>query len=205
MERGQLTDIRPSLWQTDTAIAKNSWGYTDNNDFKSPVDLVCNLVDIVSKNGCLLLNVGPKADGTITQQEQEILLEIGKWLKCNGEAIYGTTHWKIFGEGPTQIASGAFTDVHRQAFTQEDIRFTYKNGILYAFVMKYPQDGAIEIKQCRLVGVAARSGDYDITAISVLGYPDAAVTFQRDNESLKIQIKGQIDTPYPVCLKIQID
>ena len=205
VERGQLTDIRPSLWQTDTAIAKNSWGYTDNNDFKSPVDLVCNLVDIVSKNGCLLLNVGPKADGTITQQEQEILLEIGKWLKCNGEAIYGTTHWKIFGEGPTQIASGAFTDVHRQAFTQEDIRFTYKNGILYAFVMQYPQDGAIEIKQCRLVGVAARSGDYDITAISVLGYPDAAVTFQRDNESLKIQIKGQIDTPYPVCLKIQID
>jgi len=115
-ERGQHAGISPKLWQNDTAMAKNSWGYMENNEFKNPVDIICDLVDIVSKNGCLLLNVGPKADGTITEQEQNILLNIGKWLGINGEGIYDTTYWRVFGEGPTEIPEGAFKDVDRNPF-----------------------------------------------------------------------------------------
>jgi alpha-L-fucosidase len=115
-ERGHHAGISPKLWQNDTAMAKNSWGYMENNEFKNPVDIICDLVDIVSKNGCLLLNVGPKADGTITEQEQNILLNIGKWLGINGEGIYDTTYWRVFGEGPTEIPEGAFKDVDRNPF-----------------------------------------------------------------------------------------
>ena len=78
VERGQFADVKPYIWQTDTAIALNSWGYTENNDYRGARDLICDLVDIVSKNGRLLLNVGPKADGTISEEEAGILREIGK-------------------------------------------------------------------------------------------------------------------------------
>ena len=87
VERGQFADVKPYLWQTDTAIALNSWCYTENNQFKNPADLICDLVDIVSKNGRMLLNVGPKSDGTISEQDQHVLKEIGSWLKVNGKAI----------------------------------------------------------------------------------------------------------------------
>ena len=78
------------FWQTDTAVSKSSWGYTENQQYKQPGRLIDDLVDIVSKNGCLLLNVGPRRDGTIPDEDQAILREIGKWLKLNGEAIYGS-------------------------------------------------------------------------------------------------------------------
>ena len=81
IERGQLPAINPRPWQNDTAIAKNSWGYTEGNHFKTPYELICNLIDVVSKNGCLMLNVGPKADGTICDEEAHALREIGKWMK----------------------------------------------------------------------------------------------------------------------------
>ena len=206
VERGQLENIRPDLWQTDTAIAKNSWGYTENNDFKNPVDIVCDLVDIVSKNGCLLLNVGPKSDGTITDEETDILLKIGDWLKVNGEAIYSSTYWQIYGEGPTKIAEGAFTDVNRSGFTSEDIRFTYKDGVLYAFVMRFPTDGVVKIKSYKKAEEKQPgTGEFDILGISVLGHEDANVTFEKTLDALEIKVDKEIDTEYPVCLKIVID
>ena len=88
IERGQFADTQPFFWQTDTAIAKNSWCYTENNDFKKAKDILCDLVDIVSKNGTLLLNVGPKADGSFSEEDRQVLTEIGQWMQINGEAIY---------------------------------------------------------------------------------------------------------------------
>ena len=204
VERGQLSQIRPRLWQTDTSIAKNSWGYTENNDFKNPVDIVCDLVDIVSKNGCLLLNVGPKADGTIVEEERDTLLAIGEWMKKNSEGIYGTTYWQIFGEGPTAIEDGAFTDVNRAPFTSDDFRFTYKDGMLYAFVMRFPKDGKILIPSLGTIDPSTHNGDFNIKSVSVLGH-DAKVSFSRTLKGLTAKIEGVADTPYPVCLKMEID
>src|SRR5271168_251857 len=110
IERGQLGEIRPLYWQTDTSVSNKSWGYIKDDTFKSPEFIVHQLIDIVSKNGNLLLNIGPRSDGTIPQEVQEVLLDVGYWLKVNGEAIYGTRAWTTYGEGPTKVAGGSFHD-----------------------------------------------------------------------------------------------
>jgi alpha-L-fucosidase len=138
IERGQSGSLRDLPWQTDTAISQNSWGYVRNHVYKAPKQIIGDLIDIVSKNGCLLLNVGPKPDGTIPEKEAEILREIGRWLAVNGEAIYGTRPWKVYGEGPIEISEGHFTDTARGAFTPHDIRFTTKENVLYALILADP-------------------------------------------------------------------
>ena len=143
LERGQLAAIRPLFWQTDTSVSKNSWGYVEPQNYKTVESLVGDLVDIVSKNGRLLLNIGPRPDGTIPEPEEKMLLEIGQWLAINGEAIYGTRPWAVFGEGPTKVAEGMFTDTKRAAFTGEDIRFTAKGDVLYAIALHWPGDRLI--------------------------------------------------------------
>lgn len=211
IERGQLSGINPRTWQTDTAIAKNSWGYTENNDFKSAKDIVADFVDIVSKNGCMLLNVGPKADGTITEEETAVLKEIGRWLKVNGEGIYGTTYWHQFGEGPTEIPEGHFSDTDRAPFTSEDIRFTYKAGNVYAFVMKAPEDGVVRIKSMAMKdgtgfmgGYVPHDDDYIITGVSLLG-DERPVQFERTLEALQVTLPQGVSSDYPICLKITVD
>ncbi|MCL2057109.1 MAG: alpha-L-fucosidase [Oscillospiraceae bacterium] len=145
IERGKFAGIQPFHWQTCTSIARNSWCWTENNSFKSAKGLVCDLIDIVSKNGVMLLNVGPKADGSISDEETAVLLGIGKWLEVNGEAVYGTGVWRKAGEGPTQTKEGQFTDDTDTAFTPRDIRFTAKGGVLYAAVLEWPEDGKVTV------------------------------------------------------------
>ncbi len=201
IERGQLGDIRPRLWQTDTAIAKNSWCYTENNDFKSPIDIVCDLVDIVSKNGCLLLNVGPKSDGTITEEDRNVLLSIGKWLSVNGECIYNTTYWNTYGEGCTKVPDGAFTDVQREDFTSEDIRFTYRAPYIYATVLSWPKNNKVTIKSLK-----NNSKHFlgHIKNVEILGY-NGPIRIARRDTGLDVIASESIDTEYPVCLKITIE
>jgi len=136
VERGKLPGIRPLAWQTDDAIGNKSWGFTNDNTFKTPQYVITNLIDIVSKNGNLLLNIGPRSDGTITDEETNVLLSTGKWLSVNGEAIYATRPWKIFGEGPTESAKGEFKT--QQPFTEKDIRFTTKGDTLFAITLALP-------------------------------------------------------------------
>ncbi len=138
VERGQLDDLRPYFWQTDTAVATNSWSYVEGLKYKPADSLIYDLVDIVSKNGALLLNIGPRADGTIPDEDQAILRTIGGWLKVHGEAIYGTRPWRTYGEGPTKVESGHFKDGQPWGFTSEDIRFTTKGNVLYATVLSKP-------------------------------------------------------------------
>jgi alpha-L-fucosidase len=139
IERGQSSKIMEMPWQTDTSISKNSWGYVQNHIYKTPGQIIGDLIDIVSKNGCMLLNVGPKSDGTIPVSEAKILREIGNWLATNGEAIYGTRPWKVFGEGPTKIDEGYFTDTSRGDFTSNDKRFTTKGNTLYVLILADPE------------------------------------------------------------------
>lgn len=162
LERGKLAGIRQMSWQTDDAIGNQSWGYAEGNTFKSAQYVITNLIDIVSKNGNLLLNIGPRADGTITEEETQTLLGTGKWLGINGEAIYGTRPWKIFGEGPTESASGSFAD-QKKPFTWQDIRFTTKGDVLYAIALGKPL-GNINIKS---LGTQAANGT--IASVELIG------------------------------------
>ncbi len=136
LERGKLSGIRALAWQTDDAIGNRSWGFTNDNNFKSAQYVITNLIDIVSKNGNLLLNIGPRSDGTITEEETNVLLGTGKWLAVNGEAMYGTRPWKMYGEGPTESASGEFK--MQKPYTSKDIRFTTKGDTLYAITLALP-------------------------------------------------------------------
>ncbi len=146
IERGRMDNIFKYPWQTDTSVGYKSWGYIADEDYKTSNYLIDELIDIVSKNGCLLLNIGPKADGTIPEESQKILMEMGTWLKVNGEAIYDTRPWKIYGEGPTKVSKGHHSEKKNKLSTAEDIRFTQKNGVLYATVLDWPKNNKFVIK-----------------------------------------------------------
>ncbi|HSW51337.1 MAG TPA: alpha-L-fucosidase [Bryobacteraceae bacterium] len=192
VERGQLDAIRPQFWQTDTSISKKSWGYIQDDEFKSPDSIVDDLVDIVSKNGALLLNIGPRADGTIPDEARRILREIGRWLEVNGEAIYGTRPWKTFGEGPTQVVAGSFKDTERAPFTSADFRFTTKGSTLYAIALDWPQDGRLVIQS--LAGEP-------VGRVELLG-AKAGVKWTRAAEGLVVELPSERPCDHAYALRI---
>ena len=197
VERGQLAGIRPIFWQTDTSISKNSWGYVQNQNYKTAGNLVNDLVDIVSKNGALLLNIGPRPDGIIPEPEQKILLEIGQWLTVNGEAIYGTRPWKVYGEGPTEVIEGSFSDTQRTAFTGQDIRFTTKGDTLYAIVLAWPGE-QIVIKS---LGKSLSLWDQKVGSISLLGHT-GQLEWSRDESGLAVKLPDRKPCEHAFVLKI---
>lgn len=200
VERGQFTELKPYFWQTCTAVARNSWCYMPDNDYKTPMEIIRDLVDIVSKNGCMLLNVGPKPDGTIPEKDKETLLAIGDWLKINGKAIYDTTFWRVFGEGPTKIKEGQFTDGVEKAFTSKDIRFTVKGSSLFATILVYPENGVVRIKSLK-----EKSPHFHgiIKDISILGFNEKP-KWERNDEALIVTTK-KVKSLYPVVFNIYID
>jgi alpha-L-fucosidase len=200
IERGQLSESRPLYWQTDTSISNKSWGYIENDSFKSPEDIIHQLVDIVSKNGNLLLNIGPRSDGVIPEQAKHVLLEIGSWLATNGEAIYGTRAWTTFGEGPTTVQQGPFHDSDARPFTAQDFRFTARGRNLYAIEMGWPENGEAFIRTLN----QARLSNHQITSISVLG-SDLKLTFDQREDGLHIHLPAQAAGKYAYSFRIEFD
>jgi len=204
VERGQFAEIKPFIWQTDTAAALNSWGYTENNRYKNSEDIICDLVDIVSKNGRLLLNVGPRADGIIPDGDKKILKEIGEWLKVNGEAIYGSDVWRKYGEGAAKIEEGQFTDGIKKDFTSEDIRFTTKNGYVYATVLKCNETGRYVIKSlAHKKGSTVSQFSGIIKNVELLGY-SGGLSWKITEESLIINVAEKMNIKTPIVFKVTV-
>ena len=196
LERGQLGEIRPLYWQTDTSVSNKSWGYIKDDTFKSPEFVVHQLIDIVSKNGNLLLNIGPRSDGTIPEEVQQVLLDVGIWLNVNGDAIYGTRPWRTYGEGPTKVAAGSFHDTDTAHYTAEDFRFTTKDHALYAIGLAWPTTGEAVIRS-----LAATVGSQSVQSVSLLG-TDAKPTFQQRPDGLHVQLPAQPPAKYAYVLRV---
>ena len=155
------------------------------------------LVDIVSKNGNLLLNFGPKSDGTIPDEIRTTLLDMGAWLKVNGEAIYGTTPWKTFGEGPTQVGP-AFHDTETKPYTAQDFRFTEgKHGLCHWHGL--PADGHAVIHALGLAHV----GDARVAKVELIG-SSAPVAFHQTVDGLELTLPPQPTGKFAYAFHIQV-
>ncbi|MGH9543968.1 MAG: alpha-L-fucosidase [Terriglobales bacterium] len=196
LERGQLADIRPLYWQTDTSVSNKSWGYIRNDTFKSPQFVVQQLIDIVSKNGNLLLNIGPRSDGIIPDEVRQVLRDVGSWLAVNGDAIFGTRPWKIYGEGPTQVAAGSFHDTDTATYTAQDFRFTSKGDALYAIELGWPADGESVIHS---LGTAV--GSQKIASVVLLG-SDARIQSRQEPDGLHLKLPAQAPGKYAYVFRI---
>jgi alpha-L-fucosidase len=201
IERGQLSGIRPLYWQTDTSISNKSWGYIQNDTFKSPQFIVHQLIDIVSKNGNLLLNIGPRSDGTIPDEVQQVLRDVGAWLKVNGDAIYGTRAWKIYGEGPTKVTAGSFHDTDTKPYTAEDFRFTKNRDALYAIELGWPSNREAVIYS---LGRTALGDGAKIGSVVLLG-SDAKLAFEQRPDGLHIHLPEQSPGKYAYSFRIVLN
>lgn len=196
IERGGLAGIRPQPWQTDTSLSNASWGYIEGDTYKGPDVVIHQLADVVSKNGNLLMNVGPRPDGTIPEAAAKTLLAVGAWLRVNSDAIYGTRPWRKFGEGPTQIEEGQFHDSKTKPYTAEDYRFTTKGDTLYAIELGWPKSGEAVIHSLGSV-----PGTLAVASVELLG-SNQPVRFNQKADGLYIQVPAQPTGEYAYVYRI---
>ncbi len=192
LERGVMPGINPAPWQTDTSIG--DWYYNKNWKFRPTSWTIHMLVDIVSKNGNLLLNVVQKPDGSLDPEVEQALQEIAGWIKIHGEAIYGTRPWLVYGEGAVKAKGGHFKEDF--AYTAKDIRFTTKGSALYAIALGWPADGKLVI---RSLARTAEGGP--VTGVKLLGYK-GRVQWTQTDEGLVVTLPAQKLSEYTCAIKV---
>ncbi|TYK67464.1 alpha-L-fucosidase [Colwellia echini] len=201
IERGGMTDIHPHFWQTDTSVSKTSWGYVTNHEYRDANSLVDDMIDIVSKNGSLLLNIGPKPDGTIPDEEVKLLAEIGGWLKLNGEAIYKTRPWIIYGEGETFVPDGKNSndgEKNRKDFNSSDVRFTKNGDTLYATFLAWPGNNS----KVTIKGITPERYSNKIESVTMIGVKDE-LAFKQTDAGLVVTLPIKSPSKYAQVLKIK--
>ena len=178
VERGIPDRMQEKYWQTCTCIG--SWHYDqavyNNNSYKSAAQVVRMLVDIVSKNGNLLLSVPVRSDGTIDEKEQAILADIKAWMDVNGESIYGTRTWKTFGEGPLAEASNPLNSQgfnEGQAYSSRDVRYVQKDGKVYATIMAWPSSEKFTFES---FSITSEYYSGKVTGVELLGHGSVEYT-----------------------------
>jgi alpha-L-fucosidase len=202
IERGVADAIRPEPWQTDTSIG--DWYYRRGQKYMTSGEVIRMLADIVSKNGNLLLNVVQTPEGDLEPDVLGILGGIGKWVALNGEGIYGTRPWQVYGEGPSTEKQekgrfGGLKDVPTKPFTAADFRFTAsKDGkTLYAFCFAVPD------QEFRIVslGMDSKLTDKVVAKVEILG-SEEKIIWTRQAGALVIAKPATIPNPEAVGLKI---
>jgi alpha-L-fucosidase len=180
--------MQANVWQVDDPIG-HKFGYVEGLQYQTAASIIHKLIENVSKNGNLLLNISPKSDGTIPREQQDILLDVGRWLEINGKAVYGTRPWGVFGEGNLKLKRG-------QNYTCGDFRFTQKGDTLYAFVMDWPGKRAVITSLARKSKV-----DRKVKSVALLGHP-GKLRFWQDEDGLKIDLPATppCKTAFAFCI-----
>ncbi len=189
-------------WIDDMKISHTSWGFIEKQTYKDPNVIIDGLIDRVSRGGGLVISLCPKADGTISQEQKDVLKEIGGWLNVNGEAIYGTRKWKIQSEGDDKklITKGVHPKWEFDLCDGSDIRFTKKDDALYALVLGPPESGGILIES---LGTSTRISSKGIKTISMLG-SDEKIKWDRNDNGLTIQTPSNIPSDYALAFKLEL-
>ena len=190
VERGIPDRPQDIYWQTCTCIG--DWHYNqstyNNNGYKSGATVVRMLVDVVSKNGNLLLSIPVRGNGTIDDKERKVLADIKAWMDINSESIYGTRLWKTFGEGPLAEATNPMNAQgfnEGQAYSAQDVRYVEKNGVVYATIMAWPEAGNFTFKA---FSIAEPSYSGEVDKVELLGA--GAVEFTHGVNGLTVVVPG---------------
>jgi alpha-L-fucosidase len=193
MERGKSNEILAQPWQTDTCIG--NWHYDINlfnsHGYKTPTYVIHSLIDIVSKNGNLMLDIPITGDGVIDSDERAFLEAIATWIPKHGEAIYGTRPFSVYGEGPPDVATASFNERNQRPYTAEDIRFTRKGETVYAFALGWPANGKLLIKT---LARGASALPKPIQRVELIGA--GPVPFTQDATGLTLTLPGKAPNPY---------
>jgi alpha-L-fucosidase len=199
-ERGVSDGIAANPWQTDTCIGQ--WHYNRGQQYKSAKKVIDLLADIVSKNGNLLLNFPLPNSGELDFEEMNVLDGITAWMEVNSEGIYSSRPWKIYGEGPStqvKIETGNFNEDIQKDLTAADVRFTIKNGTLYAFVMGWPDKAAI----VNALGLSSPQDPGKILNVELLGYK-GDVKWKQDETQLRVEMPAEKISDVGIALKVEL-
>ena len=203
LEKSRKNTLEEKLWMTDETVSTGSWCYTENLGIKASNDVLHVLIDIVSKNGVLLLNISPKADGTIPDNQQKVLLDIGAWLDKYGEAIYDTRPWYTFGEGPTIEPEGHFSNAgafQKIKYSAKDIRYTTNGETIYAIFLGKPEAGEELVLEAFSADRAGKKLSIEDVTLSGNEKP---VNWNMTDEGLSVELPGTELNEMSVVLKIE--